>query len=116
MAYLMAFLIGGALCAVAQAITDLLKLNPALTMVLSVSAGAILSSLSLYGPLVKVASAGATVPLPGFGHVLVQGMLEGATEGGFIGLMAGGLKAASLVLTIAILAGFFLSLFFNPKG
>ncbi|MGB9867063.1 MAG: SpoVA/SpoVAEb family sporulation membrane protein [Bacillota bacterium] len=114
--YLRAFLVGGALCAVAQLVTDITKVNPAVTMVLSVAVGSVLSGLGLYGALVKLGGAGATVPLPGFGHALVQGMLQGVREGGIPGLVAGGLKATSLGLSVAILWGFFLSLMFDPKG
>lgn len=85
-------------------------------MVLSVTVGAVLSGFGVYDMLVKLGGAGATVPLPGFGHALVQGMLEGAREGGFVGMISGGLKATSLGLSVAILLGFFLSLIFDPRG
>ena len=67
MAYVKAFVVGGLLCAIAQAAMDLTKANPAIIMVSAVSAGAILSGLGLYAPLVEFAGAGATIPLPGLG-------------------------------------------------
>ena len=47
MDYLIAFLVGGAMCAVAQVLIDVLKMRPAQVMVLFVSIGAILSGLGV---------------------------------------------------------------------
>ncbi len=114
--FLYAFLIGGLLCVLAQLVVDVIKLTPASTMVLFVSLGAIASGIGLYEPLTKFAGAGATVPLPGFGHVLVQGISEGMSKKGFMGLFAGGLEAAAMALTVAIIIGYLTSVLFNPKG
>ena len=111
-----AFVVGGLLCVIAQLVVDLTETNPANVMVLSVSAGAILSGLGIYGPLVKFAGAGASVPLPGFGHSLVQGMLEDAGRSGITGILSGGLKATAVGLTTAILFGYLVAVAANPKG
>jgi len=111
-----AFLVGGALCALTQAIVDITKVNPAVVMVCSVSAGAVLSGLGLYAPLVKMGGAGATIPLFGFGHLLVTGMVEDAQRIGLFGILTGGLRAASPALTAAIVFGYLMALAFNPKG
>ncbi len=111
-----AFVVGGLLCVIAQLVVDLTATNPANVMVLSVSAGAILSGLGIYGPLVKFAGAGASVPLPGFGHSLVQGMLEDAGRSGITGILSGGLKATAIGLTTAILFGYLVAVAANPKG
>ncbi|HHW17959.1 MAG TPA: stage V sporulation protein AE [Firmicutes bacterium] len=116
MTYIKAFVVGGVLCAIAQFILDITKVNPALIMVSFVSAGAILSGLGIYGPLVKLGGAGATIPLTGFGHTLVTGMLEDAAKMGWFGLLTGGLRAASSGLTAAILFGYLMAVLFNPKG
>jgi len=114
--FLMAFAVGGAICAVAQLSVDITKCNPAVVMVLSVSAGAVLSGLGLYGRLVELGGAGATIPLTGFGHALVQGIAEDVTRFGIIGLLTGGLRATALGLTAAVLFGYLVALIFNPKG
>ncbi|HHX50413.1 MAG TPA: SpoVA/SpoVAEb family sporulation membrane protein, partial [Clostridia bacterium] len=72
MQFLMAFLIGGLICVIAQLIMDLtpFKITPAHILVGFVCGGALLSALGLYQPLVDLGGAGATVPLSGFGHAL----------------------------------------------
>ncbi len=113
---LVAFAIGGGLCALAQLVLDLTRTNPAYVMVLFVSLGSVASGLGLYEKLAQLAGAGAVVPLPGFGHALTSGMLEGAAREGFLGLLKGGLEATSMGLTVAILFGYLFSILFNPKG
>ena len=73
--YLKVFLVGGALCAVGELLTLLTKLTPARILVCYILTGVVLSAVGWYGPLVKFAGAGATVPLTGFGHALCQGVL-----------------------------------------
>ncbi len=114
--YFRAFIVGGVLCALAQLVMDLTKANPAIIMVSAVSAGAFLSGLGLYEPLIKFGGAGATVLLPGFGHTLVAGMLEDASRLGAFGILTGGFKAASAGLLTVILFGFLMAVLFNPKG
>lgn len=116
MTLLYAFLVGGALCALAQVVVDTTKANPAFVMVSAVSLGAVLSGLGLYGPLVDFAGAGATTPLLGFGHSLVTGMLEDAGRLGWFGLLTGGLRATASGLMAAIIFGYLMAVLFNPKG
>jgi len=114
--YLRAFVIGGILCALAQVILDSTRVNPAVIMVSAACTGAILSGLGVYGKLVNYAGAGATVPLFGFGHTLVQGMVEDAARQGWFGLFTGGFRAASAALTGAVVFGYLMAVLFNPKG
>lgn len=114
--WLWAFVVGGLFCAAAQLVVDLTPLTPAHTMVLFVSLGALLSALGVYGPLVKLAGAGATVPLPAFGHALVEGAVRAAETKGLMGLLSGGLETVALGLTVAILFGYAMALLFDPKG
>jgi elongation factor G len=74
----MAFLGGGLLCLIGQLIMDLTKANitPGHILVGYISTGAILSGLGVYQPLVEAVGAGATIPLSGFGHLLVKGTLK----------------------------------------
>jgi len=116
--YIMAFLVGGGLCLLAQLVVDLtpFKFTPAHVMVLFVALGAVFSAAGLYEPLVRLGGAGATVPLPGFGHALVQGSLGAADRTGLVGLITGGLAATSLGLTVAILFGLVMAALFTPRG
>lgn len=116
MPYVWAFLIGGCLCVVAQLVVDLTPLTPAHTMVLFVVLGAVLSGLGLYEGLLKLAGAGASVPLTGFGHVLVQGIVKAVGQKGPSGLLTGGLAAAATGITAAVLLGAIMALVFSPRG
>jgi len=113
---LMAFLVGGFICAVAQLVMDLTCLPPAHIMVLTVVAGAVLSGLGFYEPLIKFGGAGATVPLTSFGNALTKGALVEAQRIGFLGAFTGVLKEVSLGISLAIFIAWFTALIFNPKG
>ena len=115
---LIAFLTGGAICVMAQLIIELTpySITPAHILVCYVVGGAVLSGLGWYQPLVDFAGAGATVPLSGFGHMLVQGVLETMGEEGLKGVFSGGLTAAAFGITVALTMGFLVAMVFNPKG
>ena len=115
---LTAFVIGGLICVLAQLIIELTpySITPAHILVCYVVGGAVLSGLGWYQPLVDFAGAGATVPLSGFGHMLVQGVFEAVGEEGLKGVFTGGLTAASMGITVAMLMGFTMALIFQPKG
>jgi len=112
----MAFIIGGLICVVGQLLMDLTPLTPAHVLVLFVVAGGVLSGLGLYQPLVDLGGAGATVPLPGFGHALVSGTIEDINKYGFSGIFSGALKATAVGITAAVVFGFLAAVTFNPRG
>lgn len=112
---LKAFLVGGAVCAVGQVLIDFTKLTPARILTSFVVAGVILSALGLYQPLVDFAGAGATVPLTGFGHLLADGVRKAVREDGFLGILTGGMTAASAGITAALAAGLLASLMFRKR-
>lgn len=115
MEYLYAFLVGGILCAIGQVLIDYTKLTPARILVSYVVAGVILGGVGLYEPLVKLAGAGATVPLTGFGYLLSKGVKEAVAEKGLLGAMTGGFTAAAAGITAAIVFGLIIALIFKPK-
>jgi stage V sporulation protein AE len=78
--------------------------------------GALLGGLGLYGKLVQWAGAGATVPLPGFGYTMVEGIGEAVKQKGALGLLTGGLTAAAGGIKAAVLFGLLASLVFRPKA
>ncbi|MDN5293261.1 MAG: stage sporulation protein [Eubacteriales bacterium] len=118
MIFLKAFLVGGAICLLAQLLMDLTsyRITPAHILVGFVSGGAVLSALGLYQPLVKFAGAGATVPLPGFGHLLAQGAIKGAAQKGLLGALGGGLEAAAAGVMAAVVFGYLVAVLFTPRG
>ncbi len=115
-AYIMAFLIGGLICVIGQILMDLTSLTPAHVLVLFVVLGAVLSGLGLYQPLIEIGGAGATVPLPGFGHALVSGTIEDVDKFGFWGIFTGALRATAAGVMAASVFGLIMAVIFNPKG
>lgn len=115
MEYLYAFLIGGGICVIGQILIDTTKLTTPRILVIFVVAGAVLTGLGLYEPLVQLAKNGATVPLPGFGYSLAKGAMDGAKEG-FMQALSGGLKNTAAGLTAAVVFGYIISLVFSPKS
>lgn len=75
--YLYAFLVGGAICVIAQIIMDKTKMNAGKILVLFVTAGVILGAFGIYQKLVDFAGAGASIPLLGFGNTLARGAMKG---------------------------------------
>ncbi|HHV72674.1 MAG TPA: stage V sporulation protein AE [Clostridia bacterium] len=114
--YIYAFVVGGIICVIAQVLMDTTKLKPAHILVLFVTLGGVLSALGVYQPLVNIAGAGATIPIPGFGHAMVSGVLEEIEKSGIVGVFSGGLKATAIGLSAAVLFGYIMALLFNPKG
>lgn len=115
MEYLWAFVIGGLFCVIGQLLIDFTKLTPARILVGYVVTGVILSAVGLYKPLVDFAGCGATVPLTGFGHLLASGVKEAVGSDGFIGILTGGLTAASGGIAASVFFGYVVSLFTKPK-
>lgn len=115
MDYLNAFWVGGLICALVQILLEKTKLMPGRIMVLLVCTGAVLGALGLYRPFQEFAGAGASVPLLGFGNMLMEGVKEAVDEQGFLGLFAGGLKAGAVGTSAALIFGYLASLVFNPK-
>lgn len=116
MEYVMAFIIGGAICVIGQLMLDFAKLTPAHVMSIFVVAGAILDGFGLYDKLIEFAGAGATVPITSFGHSLLHGAMEKSEQHGFIGIGMGIFELTSAGISSAILFAFLTALLFKPKG
>lgn len=114
--FIFAFLIGGLICVIGQLIMDIFKITPAHTTCTLVVIGAILGGLGLYDPLVKIAGAGAFIPISSFGNTIVTAAIKGGIEGGFIGLFNELLCTVSAGISSAVVFGFLMSLIFKPKG
>ncbi len=115
MDYFNAFWVGGLICALVQILMEKTKLMPGRIMVLLVCTGAVLGALGLYEPFAEYAGAGASVPLLGFGNLLVRGVKEAVDEQGFLGLFTGGFRAGAVGTSAALIFGYLASLIFNPK-
>lgn len=115
MMFLKAFVVGGALCIIAQILIDKTKLTPARILVLYVTTGTILGGLGIYKYLVDFAGCGATVPLTGFGYNLSKGVIQEVQKSGFLGAFIGGIKASAGGITAAIFFGYIAALVSKPK-
>lgn len=113
--YVWAFVVGGALCVIAQLLIDLTQLTPARILVIYVVAGVVLGAIGLYEPLVGLAGAGATTPLTGFGYLISKGVREAVDQQGLLGALTGGLKAAAGGTAAALVFGYLATLCFSSK-
>ena len=86
MDYFNAFWVGGLICALVQVLLEKTKLLPGRVMVLLVCVGAVISFVGWYEPFMEFAGAGASVPLLGYGNILMKGVKEAVDEQGFMGL------------------------------
>lgn len=115
MIYLNAFIFSGIVCLIGQIILDNTKLSPGHVTTIFVCTGAFLDIFSIYDKFVLWAGGGALVPITSFGHLLIHGALEKASELGITGLMMGMFDLTSSGIISAIVISFILSLIFKPK-
>ena len=113
--YIWSFIIGGALCAVAQILIDKTALTPARILTSYVVTGVFLGAAGLYSPLVELAGCGATTPLTGFGYLIAKGVRRAVNERGLIGALSGGLTASSAGIAAALCFGLLCALLFRGK-
>ncbi|MCM1046012.1 MAG: SpoVA/SpoVAEb family sporulation membrane protein [Candidatus Gastranaerophilales bacterium] len=115
MDYVNAFWVGGLICVLSQILMEKTKMMPGRIMVLLVVTGAFISAVGWYEPFSEFAGAGASVPLLGFGNILMKGVKEAVEEEGFLGLFMGGFKAGAVGCSAALIFGYLASLIFKPK-
>ena len=109
---LLAFLVGGGICALGQLILNgYLALGleetdagTAMSMTL-VAISALLTGLSLYDNLAKHAGAGTLVPITGFANAIASPAIEFKTEGFILGVGAKMFTIAGPVIVYGISAG-----------
>ena len=109
------FVIGGALCVIAQILLDKTSLTPARILVGFVVCGVILGAVGLYKPLLDLAGAGAATPLTGFGYLVSRGVREAVDERGLLGALTGSLTAAAGGTAAALCFGYLAALIFKGK-
>jgi SpoVA protein. len=115
MDYIVAFLVGGCICAVAQILMEKTTLMPGRIMVILVCTGAILGAVGIYEPFLEFGKMGASVPLLGFGNILWKGVKEAVDKEGLLGIFQGGFKASAVGISAALIFGYIASIISNPK-
>ena len=113
--YVKVFIVGGAICTIAQLLINYTKITAGKILVSFLLAGVILQAVGLYQYLVDFAGAGATVPISGFGYLLAQGAIKGAKTSLFKAL-TGGITSAAMGIASAIVFGYIFSLIFKSKS
>ena len=114
--YLKVFAAGGALCALGQLLINKTKMSSARILVTFMLLGLVLEVAGAFAYMKEFASAGVTIPITGFGSSLAKGAMQGAKEGGVLGAVGGGLKAAAPGISAVILFGFLFALIFRSKS
>jgi len=106
---LVAFVVGGLICILGQAITDFAmymgldkKTSGTVCSISLIFIGAFLTALKLYQPLGKFAGAGSIVPITGFSNSIVSPAIEYKSEGLMLGIGANMFKVAGPVLVYGI--------------
>lgn len=112
---ILAFIVGGVFCAVAQVLIDKTALTPAKILVFYVVFGVFLGGIGLYKPLFEISGCGASLPLVGFGGNVAKGVKEAIDTKGFLGVLGGAFSAAAIGCTVSLVLGFLASLFFKGK-
>ena len=113
--FLKAFVVGGAICTIAQLLINYTKITSGKILVTFLLSGIVLQAFGVYKYLVDFAGAGATVPISGFGYLLAEGAINGAKEGLF-GAITGGITAAGAGITAAIVFGYVIALIFRVRS
>ena len=111
----LAFLLGGSICAIVQIFIDKTMLTPARILVSLVCVGVLLYGVGAYEPLFEIFGCGISVPLIGFGASVARGVKEAVDSSGMIGILTGGLTATSAGITLTLLLGVIFSVIGRGK-
>ncbi|MGZ0084887.1 stage V sporulation protein AC [Caldibacillus thermoamylovorans] len=113
-----AFLVGGTICAIGQAIsyfymyffdfTEQTAGNP--TVATMVFLSMILTGLGVYDRIAQFAGAGSAVPVTGFGNAVISAAIEHRTEGFVLGVGSNMFKLAGSVILFGTFAAFVIAL------
>lgn len=111
-----AFLVGGVICTIGQAINNLIELTGVskevgggVTTLLMILIGAVLTGLNVYHKITKFGGAGSIVPITGFANSIVAPAIEYKNDGYVMGVGAKMFSIAGPVLvygvTSSVIAG-----------
>ena len=111
--YLGTFLVGGAICLIAQIFIIRTKVTSSRILVTLVILGAILVGIGVFKYIVQIGYSGATVPILGFGSNLTKGVIKAVREEGVLGLFKGALTSTSVGIAVSILSAYLFALIFS---
>ena len=115
---LKAFLVGGIICTIGQAVTYFYIIffdfteqtagNP--TVATMIFFAMLLTGFGLYRKLGQFAGAGSAVPVTGFGNAVVSAAIEHKSEGLVLGVGSNIFKLAGSVIVFGVVSAFFVAL------
>ena len=115
---LKAFIVGGIICAIGQAISFFYMIffdftektvgNPAVATMVFIAM--ILTGLGLYRKLGQIGGAGSAVPVTGFGNAVISAAIEHKSEGLVLGVGGNMFKLAGSVILFGTVSAFFVAL------
>ena len=113
-----AFLVGGAICVIGQAImlfyiyffnfTEKTAGNP--TVATMIFLAMLLTGTGVYRKLGQFAGAGSAVPVTGFGNAVISAAIEARTEGFVLGVGGNMFKLAGSVIVFGVVSAFFVAI------
>ena len=115
---LKAFLVGGIICTIGQAVTYFYIIffdfteqtagNP--TVATMIFFAMLLTGFGLYRKLGQFAGAGSAVPVTGFGNAVISAAIEHKSEGLVFGVGSNMFKLAGSVILFGVVSAFFVAL------
>ena len=115
---LKAFLVGGIICTIGQAVTYFYIIffdfteqtagNP--TVATMIFFAMLLTGFGLYRKLGQFAGAGSAVPVTGFGNAVISAAIEHKSEGLVLGVGSNMFKLAGSVILFGVVSAFFVAL------
>lgn len=121
---LRAFLVGGLICVLGQAIQEAFmaifgmtsKEASSPTVAVLILLSVILTSLGVYDKIAQWAGAGTAVPVTGFANSMASAALEHRAEGLVLGVGASMFKLAGSVIVFGTVAAFFVGIVYAILG
>ena len=113
--YFGAFVVGGAICLLAEIIKVILEnytekdLASNLTVTIMVFIGSIITGFGIYDKIASFAYAGTIIPITGFANSMTSSALESKSEGLFLGILPNMFKIAGSVIVTGVVSSFVVS-------
>ena len=115
---LKAFIVGGGICVIGQAIMFLLMMNfnftektvgnPTVAIIIFITM--FLTGFGVYRKIGQFAGAGSAVPVTGFGNAVISAAIEARSEGFVLGVGSNMFKLAGSVILFGIVSAFIVAI------
>lgn len=108
-----AFIIGGLICIIGQAISDILlavfpqmseEVNSQFTIIIIIAITGILTAIGIYDKIGEFGGAGSVIPITGFANSIVSPAIEHKREGYVLGMCSNMFSIAGPVIVFGITA------------